>query len=189
MCYFLAVAVPARDAEHLDRIFGSTPFQVRPTDNRDLLAALPPAFAARLITTGGCSCDLYSPPDRSRDANPAEQLRRKYAKRGWSKSKIDRAVEQAIANGPATPMHGKTPLSPGLRGDVVERLRELCDSAAGVVVTVHWYGGDVATERMSLTPAQACTPAQLAERAATMREDELLSIATRSCSLKTSSRS
>src|SRR5262245_9166657 len=90
MCYFITIAVPAKKVNLVNGIFGQG-LNVTPTGNPCVVSALPNDFAAMLVTGGHCSCGLYSAPGPDR----AEDLRRKYAKRGWSGAKIARAVEQA----------------------------------------------------------------------------------------------
>jgi len=46
----------------------------------------------------------------------------------------------------------------------------------GFALCVHWYRGDVETEHLTLGLAEPCACSQLADRAATLREDELLCV-------------
>jgi hypothetical protein len=167
MCFYVIIAVPADRGDHVPEVFGQG-FKTSPTANRSISAALPAGYPARLITNGMCSCDLYASPRSETEADPEDHLRRKYAKLGWSDAKITRAVEQAKAKGSKN-LHAR-----GLRSDVVSRLQELCQSAGKVAVLVHWYHGDVETERLSLTRAQPCDCGELPSRATTLREGEVL---------------
>src|SRR5215207_3064519 len=104
MCFYLTVAVPKAQGEQVHAVFGET-FEARPTANASVMAALPAGYDAWVVTNGTCSCDLYaslvSPPMTEDERQ--EQLRKKYARRGWSAAKIARAVEQAMNDRPARP--------------------------------------------------------------------------------------
>jgi hypothetical protein len=169
MCFFLTIAVPEEHADQMFDTFGPG-FHLGPTANESVLSALPARYTARVLTSGGCSCDLYVRSGTADDANPSEHLRRKYAKRGWSDAKIARAVEQATQAKPLT--------FSGLRKDVIEQLGTLCAAAGGVAVVVHWYTGDVERERFPLV-VQTCARDELPARAANLREDEVLAAAVR----------
>jgi hypothetical protein len=166
MCYFLTIAVPSKHADEIDRVF-ATKFQTQPTTNPSLLKLFAKNYAARLITQGGCFCDLYTQPRSATIIDPADRLRQKYKARGWSEAKIARAIEQVQLNAAAS-------ATAGLRSDVVERLQMLCQSAGGFALLVHWYVGDVESEPLSLTLPQACDPTQLSSRANSLREDQVL---------------
>ena len=172
MCFFITIAVPARNADLVPQVFGRD-FRTDPTANPAIAAALPTGYALMLLTSGMCSCSLYSVPLSDAQPDPEDHLRRKYAKRGWSDAKIARAVEQAKQSGTKN-LHVR-----GLRPDVVTRLQELCQTAGKVAVIVHWYGGDIEAEQFVPTRAEPCECAELPARAAQLREDELLVVAAR----------
>lgn len=168
MCHFLTVAVPVRHIDRIDETF-SGPFQTHTTANRSVIAAFPAGFAARLVTSGGCSCSLYARPNSSGEADRWAHLRRKKEAAGWSSAKIDRALQQIMARA----SNSNRPES-GLRGDVAERLATLCRVAASVAFVVHWYSGDVETEPLSLVPALPCHCDDLHRRAKLLVEDEVV---------------
>jgi hypothetical protein len=121
------------------------------------------------VTTGFCSCELYSRPGRPRTEQLAEQLQRKYQKRGWSQAKIQRAVEQAKQS------QARFPASAGgIREDVIERLQVLAESAGAVGVFAHWYGGNPESELLELKQFATCDLANLKRQAAQLPEDQLL---------------
>src|SRR5688572_3862675 len=127
MCFYLTVAVPADHVERIGEVFGRE-FGCLDTNNPSVAAALPSGHVGRVIITNGCSCYLYGKVDDAQEADPAERLRRKYEKRGWSEAKIARAIEQQRRS-------ARPPLT-GLRDDVVERLQTLCRSVGSVAVLV-----------------------------------------------------
>src|SRR3954447_12403694 len=93
MCFFVTLAVPSQHARRIGEVFARG-FQTRPAANASVAAVLPAGYAARLITSGMCSCDLYARPRGAAAPDPAAHLRRKYEERGWSEAKIKRALEQ-----------------------------------------------------------------------------------------------
>lgn len=167
MCFFVTIAVPAKQANRIPEAFGRG-FQILPTANASVLSVLATEYTACLITCGMCSCDLYRRPHTSVAADSDEHLQRKYASRGWSQAKIARAVKQAKE-------HNRSAVTwSGLRGDVIERLRSLCEAAGAIAVVVHWYSGDVESERMSLKRSLVCECCEFEARASTLPEDEVL---------------
>ena len=152
----------------MPEVFGRG-FQLYPTANASILAALPSKFGVRHLTSGGCSCDLYRRPGQSVRGEKDEHLRRKYATLGWSESKIARAVAQSKA-------HKRSQIAvAGIRGDVIEYLKSLCEAAGALAVVVHFYSGDVETEQVSLKHGQPCAYDEFSTRASGLLEDEVLS--------------
>jgi hypothetical protein len=172
MCFFITIAVPAPKAALVPDVFGRG-FRTASTANPAVVAALPTDYAPTLVTNGHCSCDLYAAPRSETEPDLGDHLRKKYAKRGWSDSKIARALEQAKARDSKN-LHAR-----GIHRDVVSRLQELCRAAGSVAVVVHWYSGQVETEQLSLRQAKPCDCAELPARAAALCEDEVLVAASR----------
>lgn len=173
MCFFVSVAVPSQHAERIGDIFGRG-FQIHPTANASVTAALPAGYSARLVTSGMCSCDLYARPRAAAAPDPATHLRRKYEKRGWSEAKISRALEQAVNNASKT-----NRATSGFRSDVLTGFEALCRAAGSVALLVHWYSGEVESERLPLGQPRRCTCDELAEQAQALGEDKVLIAARR----------
>src|SRR4051794_23570401 len=101
MCFIVTVGVAGfrGDVTAPFRAAGfSTAVPVNPTS-----AAMPRDAVRFDVTAGGCSCSFYCGdiPPKS-DADP-EAERRKYALKGWSQAKIDRAIaSRHQASRPAT---------------------------------------------------------------------------------------
>lgn len=166
MCYFVTIGVPEKHAHRIREAF-SRGYHLDETKNASVLAAFPPNYAARLVTSGMCSCDLYARPRSPLSGNREQRLRRKYSKRGWSEAKIDRAIAEAgVEEQAAMSFSGLAPV-------VIEGLQALCESAGEAAVVVHWYRGDTETARLSLN-SQTCESAELPERASRLKEDEVL---------------
>lgn len=170
MCFFLTLGIPRQRALP-DFAFGRG-FELAPTENPTILAGFPAGYTAMLVTSGMCSCGLYAPPRAT--SSREEHLRRKYAKRGWSEAKIQRAVTQSQSAHP-----GPSAWS-GLRLDLVDALRLTCERAGALAVVVHWYNGDIESERFTLTNTRKCALDELPALAARFAEDEIVLVSSTS---------
>ncbi len=168
MCYFLTIAVPLKHALPVEQFFPDE-FHIQATTNPTAAAALPSEFVPHLVTVGLCSCGLYSKPDSRTDIDRLNALRQKHEAAGWSKAKIDRAINQMEASA-----SNRERREPGLRNDVVKALSKLCRSAGRIALFVHWYGGAVDTESLDLVRTTPCAYDDFVQRAVALREDELL---------------
>lgn len=168
MCFFLVVAVPTRHVALVGEVFARG-FQVYPTANLTVAAAVPEQHDALVITSGMCSCGPYARPNVATASDRAAHLRRKYVKLGWNEAKIQRALEQSGASGakPSRP-------SSGVREDVASGLSALCRAAGSIAVCVHWYNGDIDTERFTLGKPLRCSCAELPARLQALGEDSVL---------------
>ncbi len=59
MCFFISIGISAKHTELLAREFGRG-FQLHPTENPSFRSFLQKGETAVVLTSGGCSCDLYS---------------------------------------------------------------------------------------------------------------------------------
>lgn len=112
--------------------------QVEPFDNERSGHVYPDGLRVYCITKGGCSCDLVTTFLETRDPNiRAALLRRKYKKKGWSNSKIDRAVHDAMRS--ANNLYG-------FRAGVAQYLTHLAAQLGQVQFIVHHHSHEFATE-------------------------------------------
>src|SRR4029077_12012849 len=115
-----------------------------------------------------CSCDLFRRPASSNKETAethADDLRRKYAKRGWSQAKVERAVTQASAR--------PQPEEPfiGLRPDVRELLADLAEEVGELAIAVHWYNGDIETEKFNVVQGPRIGPPECREGSVLIAQD------------------
>jgi hypothetical protein len=89
MCYFVFVGVPERHHGLLAELFAAARFDVHPTSNLTVHRIFPDADAIFTVCHGGCSCDVYARRDQ---ALADAAMRTKYEKKGWSASKIEKAL-------------------------------------------------------------------------------------------------
>ena len=93
MCYFVYIGVPARAWPALvDALAG---LQCQKVNDPRLRAIFPPGDVVTEVTAGGCSCSLYAErPSRN-------NKRAQYEAKGWSESKIRRALANARPETPS----------------------------------------------------------------------------------------
>lgn len=167
MCYFITLAVPSEHVETLRHAVRPS-FKPGPVANRSILSLLPQDYETFLLTSDGCSCGLYYPESASRPSSKSpERLRKKYAKKGWSEAKIQRAIESCDA------AYSQREKEVGFSDDVIYALSGLAECVGRLAVFVHWYSGDVETEGVTaLSPPMEVDTADLAR--AMPQEDRLL---------------
>lgn len=164
MCYFLTVAVPEGKADILQTRIPRN-VHVDAVANKSLLSQLPVGFCTFVLTRGGCSCDLYSEMTtqdvrRRHDALEA-RLRRKYEKKGWSATKIQRAFTEASDH--VQPIDA---VPAGLDAAVQRLIGELAKDVGGVALLVHFYDGpvdseDIAVRKRTVVPSSVLLASQL----------------------------
>ena len=121
MCYMVVVGIPEEaERKWLPRL---------PEGLNSWMASYPglsahmDGFTPHIIGTSMCSCDLFHP-----EADPPYQLRKRYRRKGWSESKIDRAMENRRS----------TEKQNGLREDVRHWLAETVEEGGAAYLWVHW---------------------------------------------------
>ena len=112
-------------------------------------------------------CELYG-RDRHEEAKSRdEHLRHTYAKRGWSPTKIERAVAQSLAN-----KKRNLPQLNGYRADIVDLVTTIVARTTTAALLVHMYSGDLESERIEVGVSLETDPAGLGQ--ATPDPDEWL---------------
>ncbi len=140
MCYFITVGVAERAAAHLvgQRAEGLV---VQSVANPSVTAQLPRGFATYLVVSDEmCSCGLFEEERPSREKEAFERLRRKYEAKGWSQSRMERAISQHFSDTGA--------VGPGLSADLVAFFGDVAERAGELQIVVHWYDGDVEKEEV-----------------------------------------
>ena len=141
MCYFITIAIPKEKDEILvsNKTRG---IELSRTLNESIIKSLPNGYSAFFLTSGMCSCDLFAEEQEGVDKQKIEaSLRKKYSKKGWSKSKIDRAISQSASSSEKTGRYG-------LRDDIFFFICSLCNETGPVYFIAHWYKGDTETEKV-----------------------------------------
>lgn len=138
MCTFLAIAVPGGDLASV-RSLCPRGLNVDPCSNESIAHIVGREFSAYWLTTSQCSCSLV-PSDASMShpgtelASLESKLRRRYASRGWSAAKTERAIADAVAA-------ARTRGNEGLREDAAAFLSALCERFDRLRLVAHFFSG------------------------------------------------
>ena len=95
MCYFVTVAVQPNKESALAHL-REAGLSLHPSGNRQLAAAFPAGHRLFEVTLGGCSCGLYA---AAIGGPTEEEVRTKYKKKGWSRARVERAIESKRRTG------------------------------------------------------------------------------------------
>ena len=144
MCLFISIAISENDRPHLRAIL-SREVRLDPQTNADLQALVHPSDHVFVLSTSGCGCHLFGEPEEEDEAVDRDNRARKYARRGWSPAKIQRALSQADSAHPVERSFT------GIRADVREALATAASRTGCLHIFVHDYEGSVDSAR--ITPA------------------------------------
>lgn len=180
MCYFLTVGVEFKGIEALVQAVPRGMALGR-VNNPHVTRHMGTTNCTFVLTSGMCACDLYYGRGEEVEAvttawlsRREERAIRKYIKLGWSAAKIDRALE-------ATASHAKkTPSFLGPRGDVRELLASVAEQIGNMAFLAHFYGGDIETARIELSPDTArLTPDEFRQPDRMIDEDQVVRVVAR----------
>lgn len=122
-------------------------FGVRPSMNPHLAALFPSSDTRFEVTHGQCSCDLVGLEEIEDEA----RIRRQYQKKGWSETKIVRALADRHRAREHSTTHGR-------RNETRRRFRELLAGQArelgSIRVFAHSYRGNQDQEFVAATRSQ-----------------------------------
>ena len=170
MCYFVTVAVP-QSAEH--QLIGLVPrgLALYRCDNPSIAQHLPAIFRSFFLTSGMCSCDLFS---RAIEAESPERrtdrLRKKYAKRQWSTAKIERAIASTLA------AHKPNSAPAGYDNRLRHLIADFVEVHGEVKIIAHFYNGDVNTEQVHVTSGSTISSAVFRDGGFNAIEDHMVSV-------------
>src|SRR5262245_5212933 len=91
--------------------------------------AMPPDAVRLQITNGMCSCSIYRVPGGAPAFDEAHE-RQRYARRGWTAAKIERALDSSRA------AHERRPRG-GIAREFVDAITQLVRSGAAVTLLAH----------------------------------------------------
>lgn len=169
MCYFITIAVPQDAAQAVMAQHDARDMNVAVTRNPAALAAAEIGWTPLLVTGGGCSCGWYKRPGTAGAEAARLRARRKYEKRGWSESKIERALGS---------VHRRAKPDDGLHSVIIDLLRAIATEHGRVRVWVHDFTGKVEIEAYQIAARQRWTLAQLAAEAAALDVDTVATLVT-----------
>jgi hypothetical protein len=160
MCYFLTIGVQADGAVLIDGDRGGQHRGRRltfaPLSNPSLATIFPRGDRLFWVTSGMCSCDLYLRRNVRKHSDLGRE-RNKYRAKGWSESKIGRALRAKLAER-RTVARGQREDTP--RELLHDLLLDLSACHGGVRVFAHMYQGEPNEENL---PNHARTAISLSE--------------------------
>lgn len=170
MCQLVTIGVPKSVGPTLTEFGGPRDgFAVTPSRNPHVASIFPTTDLRLDVTIGGCSCDLVGGRHDGRSGDGANQ-RRRYERLGWSRAKIDRALQASSA------AHGLDHASTPAR-----RFREgvlaLLERMPSIRVFVHMYSGDFDTEVVVSRRMAKVSRAEYQAAHGAIPEDTLVEIA------------
>jgi hypothetical protein len=166
MCYLISVSAIGFDGS-LPEHFRAYKLRASPTKNPTVLRTL--GGVPYDITDGHCSCSFYVAPatvDRAEAEINAERGR--YEKEGWSKAKIDRALEAK------SKLHSRTARSPAF--DFPGAVGALLRAGSGVRLLCHSYGGRFDEEIFEVTTTITMALESLAFQRSSFPEDAIVTL-------------
>lgn len=110
------------------------------------------------VYSGFCACDLFS--EESSEETERATLRnnyKKYKKKNWSQSKIDRAIQSKRYSRENRP---RIQVVPGYAIDVRTFIANFVDANGSVDLFTHFYSGSVESDRIELSRGPAISSEQ-----------------------------
>jgi hypothetical protein len=148
MCYFVFLGVSQQQLASVRETLELLGLSVAASANPDVRASFQPSDSVQVITRGGCSCDICAELTTVFD-EPA--LRTRYERKGWSPSKVERAV---VAKRPA-----ERPQFASFRSAVAA----IAQATGSVRLLAHSFSGDTDTERVVIKGSRILTLDQYLE--------------------------
>src|SRR5262245_42181488 len=140
MCYLVTVAVLGYEGD-VAGVFRRHGLLATAAMNPSVRAAMPGGALALDITRGGCSCSIYMLPRRNRVLDEDTE-RRRYAKKGWSRAKIDRAITAK-----KHVRERRSDETGAFASAFTSAMEEIASSGARIALVVHSYTGRFDEER------------------------------------------
>lgn len=129
MCYVVTVGIAGSRGD-ATATFRAAGFDATPAVNPT--SAAMPRDALRLeVTAGGCSCSFYC--GDVRETTDPDVVRRRYARKGWSQAKVERAVEASLS------AHRSKSARDDLRSPIVAAIEMLARQGARVFLLAHMF--------------------------------------------------
>ena len=147
MCYFITIIVPEN---FLKEKTVKTPrgLELTPMENPSIQKRILKNEVQLALTSGGCSCDLYSAQNEYYTEEPSQpDYSKKYAKKGWSKAKIARATASRLQSANTDSKDVNTKQIPDI---VTDYLKEIVQKYGCVKFLVHWYSSAVDVEKFDV---------------------------------------
>ncbi len=168
MCCFLYIFAPKAFSERVENTFGS-PLKIGLMTPEWAPKEISGDWAVWVITSRGCSCDLFCQDSGLPESDYAEEARKKYTGLGWSQQKIERAVNDSLKQR-AIGMR----FFQGLRFDVCRGIKFIVNFTGSLALLVHNYSGSLEDQEVRPKLVQPCLVKEFDERVKALKYDELL---------------
>jgi hypothetical protein len=164
MCRYIALAV--KEKQFAQELFAG--YEVSDNTNPTLANAIPKDYNWLWISTSICACNLFAPKwDVEKEIEEKiAKAQRKYKKRGWTESKVNRAVEELKSR--ISSRASSMPV--GLSVPIYEGLKSLVEQQKQCFFYVSWVYVDPNKEVFSILGvknfqilSETSTPSELNE--------------------------
>jgi len=170
MCYLITVGIPENvDPPTLPSPPGGTALTRHRNEGGGHVHGH--GYDAYRLTDAHCSCSLYSSSATAGKPRQysEEWYRSKFARRGWSPTRIERAVTEALATRASRASEDFTGLHPAVRAFLAR-----CAEALGEVrLIVHFHDDPFASEPFVLRETRTLTRQELVVGSPSVLEDRL----------------
>jgi hypothetical protein len=161
MCYYISIGVQQEQYELVRRLL-SDKYDIHETRNPSFCDNLDSHETAFLLTRDGCSCNMFSGIDME---SWLEDEISKRKKKGWSKTKIDRSIENMIE---VTHF--------GLHRDIIQDISNLVRNIGSLTFAIHWYDSDVDEEKIDFLEVKKLSIGSLFEKPDSIKTDVVYKI-------------
>ena len=173
MCHFVTLIVPTENGDALRAVMERHGRAASPIDNPSIREVLRDGEQQYLITSGHCDCGTVLAPRHETPEGFEDRLAKEVAKmkrKGWSATKIARAIEDRRKAGSRPDGGGSDSLE--LWNAALQQLgRELKLPYAGLFV--RFYSGSIATETFSASRRQVPVGERWQDALSSMAHDEV----------------
>lgn len=163
MCYFITISAE-EDLKQITKEILPSGLILRENNNTFFVKRLGEKFKSFNVVDGLCSCSLYPLllPESKNDE--IEQVIKKYKRKGWSKNKIQRALEE---------MKKKLPREPvPLREFIAETVKNVDD----LWLYAHQYSGLIESEKLESGESRELKVSDFLDKNTEILENELVKI-------------
>nr|CAS02858.1 putative integron gene cassette protein [uncultured bacterium] len=167
MCTYISAIVPkSADVARLSEIAARHSKDLRPFANSSIQSQLNSGESLFLTTAGHCDCGSAIGSSRltRRNVLDLDEERSKLAKKGWSKSKIERALAQRLDKVNAREQDQNSELGKDLEnwlGFLREALSQ--KDVAYIGLLTHHYSGSLVTEELNIADRQVVAAADISQ--------------------------
>ncbi|WP_374502419.1 hypothetical protein [Pseudoxanthomonas sp.] len=181
MCTYISAIVPkSADVDRLSAVAASFNKDFRPFANASIQGQLSPGELLFLTTRGHCDCDsaLGSGNRRRRKVADVDEERSKLAKKGWSKSKIERSLAQRMDQIQKREQDHNSELGKDLE-NWLGFLRNAVSNkdTPYIALLAHHYSGSLAAEQFTVSNRQVVEATKInQESIANMAEDVIYQV-------------